>query len=1024
MSVADFVEAICSTQRLSDIITDHRVIKGTPSHFEATRKPWPRAITTLLDTHHIRLFSHQALATDHIRAGHSVVVSTPTASGKSLIYNLPVLEECLLDPEAHAIYLFPLKALAQDQLQTFINLSASWPDEVRPKAALYDGDTPENERRHIRKNPPQVLITNPEMLHLGIIPWHNSWATFLAGLRFIVVDEAHTYRGIFGSNMAMLFRRLNRLVARYGQRPTYVLCTATVGNPKELATSLIDPPKTDEPVVISKSGAPQSDRHFLFMDPLLSPSTTAIDLIQLSIKLGLRSIVYCKSRKMTELISMWADNSAPPRYKSLISAYRAGYLPEERRDIEKKMANGELRCVVSTSALELGIDIGGLDVCILVGYPGTIMSTLQRGGRVGRAGQESCVILIAGEDALDQYFIHNPDDFFSRPPEKAVVNPDNEIIASRHLECAAAELPLNIHEEWLQSEPMQSALSSLVAQAKILYTHDKQSLVAQARSPQRSISLRSGGSTCIIEDQNAHIIGSIDTFRAWHEAHPGAVYLHRGQSYVITDFDPAKGRIKAEQARVPWFTRVRSKKSTVILKETERMGLGRSLLVRGCLRITDTITGYEKRSNSGNKLLDIVPLTVPPNIFETEGIWYVIPEQVRGVLEDRFIHFMGSIHACEHAIIGLLPLQVMADRNDFGGISTPLHPQVGASCIFIYDGVPGGAGLTREAFHYGKTILLDTFKGIRSCPCESGCPSCVHSPKCGSGNRPISKSGAITLLEELLKEGDEGDRLVNTLQISLPRFPDDSGKGTERPAKEGSLSLQTPSDEISPKTGRYPKSKTQEACIAQTAISHPTVSNAKHSSPLAAPPDHYVVFDVETRRSAGEVGGWTRAERMGVSITIAYDSKRDSYLRFEQDELGGLFDLFKEADVVIGFNSLRFDYAVLSPFAPYDLWSLPSLDLLQKVKERLNYRLSLDALAMATLGSHKSANGLLALKWWKEQRLDDIAKYCQEDVKLTRELYLFGLGEGHLFFITKNKQKVLVDVDFQSFNSGIGTKRQ
>ena len=972
MSVAQYVETVLQAPELRLQITDHRVLPARAAQFSPVHNPWPRAIQNLLDGRGIRLYSHQALATDHLRAGHSVVVSTPTASGKSLIYTLPVLEQCLLDCDAHALFLFPLKALAQDQLQSFRQFTSAWPKDAQPTAALYDGDTAEHERRKIRRDPPRILITNPEMLHLGILPWHAQWTSFLAGLRTIVVDEAHTYRGVFGSNMAQVFRRLNRIVRRYGVDPLYVLCTATVGNPGELASLLTG--ASTAPVVIEQSGAPQGARHFIFIDPTLAPSTVAIDLLKLALAHKLRTIVYCQSRKMTELISLWASHSASQEQRSHISSYRAGFLPEERRQIEAKMASGELTCVVTTSALELGIDIGGLDVCILVGYPGTVMSTLQRGGRVGRASQESVVILLAAENALDQYFIHNPDDFFSRPPEKAVLNPENEIIAERHLECAAQEMPLSISETWLESCGEQKALKHLLDQGRLYPSKDGQTYLTSRKNPQRDISLRSGGQSCLIEDQNGHLIGSLDTFRAWHEAHPGAVYLHHGHTYLVQSLDPARGRIVVHEDKVPWFTRVRAQKSTNILEEYQRQSLGRCLVCRGKLRITDQITGYERRSNSGNRLLDFTNLEVPPQIFETEGIWYIIPENIRLCMEEQFYHFMGSIHATEHAIIGLLPLRVMADRNDFGGISTPLHPQVGLSCVFIYDGIPGGAGLTREAFDSTRAILQDTCKVIAQCQCFDGCPSCVHSPKCGSGNRPISKQGALVLLKELLKPGHEGDELAQTLTISQPV------DYQPQPA------LRQPAE-------------------------NPPASNLQVSDKA---PEHYLVFDVETRRSAKDVGGWNCAEKMGISVAVVYDSLEDRFFRYEQDELEELFKRFGQAELIVGFNSLRFDYRVLQPFTSLDLFSLPSLDLLDKIYTRLHYRISLNSLAHSTLGANKSADGLQALTWWKEGKIDEIAKYCEQDVSLTRDLYLYGLGQGHLFFQAKSGQKVRVDVDFST----------
>ena len=1030
--VGEYIAALLASAKMGGQVTHHRLLPGAEPVFAPSRLPWPRAIGNLLEERGVRLYSHQALATDHIRAGHSVVVATPTASGKSLIYNLPVLERHLHDPDARALYLFPLKALAQDQLAAFTALTATWPEAARPTAALYDGDTSDHFRRKIRRDPPTVLVSNPEMLHLGILPHHEQWAAFLAGLTHVVVDEAHTYRGVFGAHMAQVFRRLNRLAGRYGARPTYVLCTATVGNPGELASGLIGagdsapvvveepgamaetPRPADAPVVIDTSGAPQGPRHFVFLNPEQSPATAAIDLLKAALARNLRTIVYCRSRRMTELVSLWAGSQSGP-YKERISAYRAGFLPEERRSIEARMASGELLAVVSTSALELGIDIGGLDVCILVGYPGTVMATLQRGGRVGRAQQESAVIVVAGEDALDQYFARNPEDFFSRPPEKAVVNPDNEVILARHLECAAAELPLSADEPWLQSAGARRAVRELRKQSLLLQSADGRQWLAARKRPQRLVDLRGTGQSYSIEDQAGAVIGSVDGFRAWRETHPGAVYLHRGRTYVIEEVDPGRAAIRAKEANVSWFTRTRGQKSTDILEETERLAIGRCLVCRGRLRITERITGYEKRATSGNRLLTIVPLDVPPQVFETEGLWYVIPDAVRAGLEERFLHFMGSIHALEHALIGLLPLQVMADRNDFGGISIPLHPQTGLPCVFVYDGLPGGAGLTRQAFAGARELLEATRRVVGACPCEDGCPSCVHSPKCGSGNRPISKQGALALLDELLAPGGEGDALCRELRISpAPESLDghlDGRLEANLNAGAGASPDIRPRETPGTPFANAPRQEKIMENRPATPASSPVPDSLTVHIPVP-PPRHYVVFDVETRRSAAEVGGWHKAGQMGVSVTVLYDSLTDDYFSYSQDELPALFERLRAAETVVGFNSLRFDYAVLTPFAPFELRALPSLDLLQRIKERLNYRISLDNLGQATLGEPKSADGLQALQWWKEGRCEEIAAYCRKDVDLTRRLYLFGLREGYLLFTNKAGQRVRVPVDF------------
>lgn len=995
--VGEYVRALLASERLGGQVRHHRCLPAREADYGLCRLPWPEAVEKALRAYGLEqgsgsLYRHQSEATDLLRSGRSIVVATPTASGKSLIYNLPVLAECLRDPDTRALYLFPLKALAQDQVAAFRRLTAAWPEEVRPAIALYDGDTSDYARRKIRRDPPAVLVSNPEMLHLGILPYHEQWASFLAGLSFIIVDEAHVYRGVFGAHMAGVFRRLHRLAARYGANPVFVFCTATVGNPGELAAALAGLPSpgreedAQAPVVIAQSGAPQGARHYIFLDPPQSPASAAIDLLKAAVARGLRTIVYCRSRRMTELISLWAGAVEGP-LAGRISAYRAGFLPEERREIESRMASGELLAVISTSALELGIDIGGLDVCILVGYPGTVTATLQRGGRVGRALRESAVVLVAGEDALDQYFLHHPEDFFSRPPELAVVNPENTAILSRHLECAVAEQPLRQEEPWLEGKAVREALVALEISGTLLRSADGREWISARKRPQRSVDLRGAGQSLFIEDTDGTIIGSIDSFRAWRETHPGAVYLHKGKSYVIEELDVARGRIVARQMRVAYFTRTRGSKSTEILEETARQPAGCAAVCYGRLRITDRVTGYERRSTSGNRLLTIVPLDAPPHVFETEGMWYVFPDSCREHLESLFLHFMGSIHAVEHAAIGMLPLEVMADRNDFGGISTPMHPQVGHACVFIYDALPGGAGLTREAFSRAEDLLSVTLETIRSCNCTDGCPSCVHSPKCGSGNRPISKAGAIALLQDVLSDTANGGQ---SFAVDLSFSPAvDSQKS----------SLMAVGDNMFP--------------VEQFSMPEKKMFPVEHASKAdASPVKRYVVFDVETRRSAADVGGWQYASKMGVSILVVYDSLTQNCVSYTQENLADFFSLLQEADAVIGFNSLRFDCAVLQPFAPYELKKLPHIDLLQRIQDRLHYRVSLDNVAQATLEAPKSADGLQALKWWKEGRLDKIEAYCRDDVLLTQRLYCFGLEHGFLLFTNKSGQRVRVPVNF------------
>lgn len=999
-SVADYVAALLAAPVYGRQVVHHHIMPAKEAEHAESRRPWSRATVDLVARQGIdlsgkdllgksrlsedsgsgeeefshaprpnSLYTHQAMATDYIRAGHDVVVATPTASGKTYVYNLPIIEHWLHDPEAKALYLFPLKALAQDQLATFERLVDAWPKPVqgantRPTAAIYDGDTTPHFRRKIRNAPPTVLITNPEMLHLALLPHHEQWTELFASLAYIVVDEVHTYRGVLGAHMAQVFRRLLRICQRYGARPTMIFCSATVGNPRELTGNLTGkatPPML--PVLIEESGAPQGKRHFLIIDPDDSPSTMAIQLLRSALARGLRTIVYCQSRRMTELISMWVSQNAGA-YKDRISAYRAGFLPEERRQIETRMASGELLAVISTSALELGIDIGSLDLCILVGYPGTVMATLQRGGRVGRARQESAVVLIAGEDALDQYFVRHPEALFRATPENAVLNPDNAVIMERHLECAAAEMPLQIAElssPWLSGHGAKTALTKLEYEGLLLRSADGQKLFASRKRPQRHVNLRGTGHSFTIESDGTQesgpmVIGTIDGHRVQRETHEGAVYVHRGKTWVVAKLDLGAQKVLVAPQRVGWFTRVRAHKTTEILDiESVRPVYG-TLMYFGRLRVTETVTGYEKRSNSGNRLLGIEPLDMPPSVIETEGLWFEIPETAQHATEDALLHFMGSIHALEHAAIGILPLLVMTDRNDLGGISTPMHAQVGKPAVFIFDGMAGGAGLTREAFGKAEELFLRTYEAIAECPCETGCPACVHSPKCGSGNRPIDKAGALFLLERM--------------------------------------------KECVPNS------------IANALSGEKMATSNKSTLKIASAPVSYMVLDVETRRSAADVGGWNKADKMGVSVAVLYDSQTDTFTPYEQDELPTLFTRLRTASLVIGFNIARFDYAVLQPFASYDLHSLPTLDLLLKIKDRLSYRVSLDNLGKATFDKPKSADGLQALQWWKEGRLDLITAYCQDDVALTRDVYLHGRDYGYVLFTNKAGNKVRVPVEW------------
>jgi DEAD/DEAH box helicase domain-containing protein len=955
----EYIHSLKQSPKFGPQVVCHRIFPAVPARFAEKSSVLSGIMEAgLAETGIEALYSHQLKALQFIAEKKDILVSTPTASGKSLIYNLPVLQDLLLDAGGHALYLFPLKALAQDQLRTLNELVSHLPEDFRkrfdPVGAIFDGDTLPYARRKIKDAPPPILITNPDMLHLSLLPYHRSWAHFFKNLRYVIIDEVHTYRGVFGSHMAWVLRRLQRIAASHGATPFFVTASATIGNPGDLGRTLIG----RDIAVITETGAPQSERHMLFLNPWDSAASAACQLLEAALKRGLRTIVYTQSRKMTELITVWTR----PRLGLLagkLSSYRAGFLPEERREIERRLSNGELLGVISTSALELGIDIGDLDICILVGYPGSIMATWQRGGRVGRGGRESAIIMIAQEDALDQYFMRNPEDFFARDVESAALNPLNPAIMEQHLHCAAAEMPLSANEPLLQQEEVSDSVIHLARRSILLQSAGGDEWYPTRRYPQRLVSLRGSGSPLtIINGRDGLILGEIDAVRALKECHPGAVYLHRAETWQVEKLDLLEKEIVVTEMRGNYFTRAMSNKQTEIIETTQRGMVFGCRISCGRLKVTERVTGYQKRNNSTQKLVATLPLDLPEQTFETEGLWLEIPDRIQKEIEEGLFHFMGAIHALEHAMISLFPLLVLCDRNDIGGISCPTHEQTNIATIFIYDGHPGGIGLAREAYLRAEQLLSQTLRTVRSCPCENGCPSCVHSPKCGSGNRPIDKKACLRLLERIcdMKDSEHCDDGIVVSDM----------------AGEGGI-------------------------VAST----PEAMHGDGKTGLDVLPVHYGVFDLETIRSADEVGGWHRAERMGISVAVVYDSQLDGCVTYLEHEIDRLVEHLLSLDLIVGFNNKRFDNRVLSGYTGIQLAALPTIDLLEEVSNHLGYRLSLDRLAEHTLGTNKTANGLQALQWYKEGKIREICLYCRQDVEITRDLFLHGLEKGYLLFRNK-----------------------
>jgi len=905
------------------------------------------------------LYTHQEEGIRKIMEGENVVVSTPTASGKTLIYNTAVLSKLLEDPHRCALYIFPLKALEQDQLDELQGLLTRLGGGL--SAEIYDGDTKPHARQKIRENPPNILITTPDMLHSGILAFHEQWETFLKNLSFVVIDELHTYNGIFGSHVLHLFRRINRVCANLGTDPICITCSATIGNPQELASRLLNRPFH----AVTDNGAPMAARHFVFLNPSESPNTVAARLLQMSVIKQFRTIVFTRARVITELIYRWATQNRR-ELRDRISSYRAGYLPEERRQIEASLHSGELFGVVSTSALELGIDIGGLDVCILVGYPGSIVNTWQRAGRVGRSGREALIILVASRDALDQFFMKHPQLFFGREIEDAVADASNRHIMKAHLTCAASELPLTLDEPEYDIDGYGEALAELTAIGDLLQSADGDAWFAARKQPHRLVNMRAiGESWSIYPEGSKGVIGTVSGGQLYSECHTGAIYLHRGRQYLIGERNPVKRQIQAELVDVPYYTRPKKEKETEVLEQLQSKPMHGYLAKLGRLLVSSQVIAYEKVRVGDQQILSLHPLESPVQTFETIGFWIEMDAPFKKQLKRHGFKHMGSLHAIEHAVKSLFPLLALSKGTDVGGICYPLHPQLRKGAIFVYDQYPGGIGLAEKGFHMLDRLFELTLQLIQACDCEAGCPSCIHFATCGAGNVPLDKAGAIHLLELLCgrRALDAESMDVSDIEAEPPEFADWESTDADTPATT------TPSTE-----------------------------------------PHVVVFDLETQLSAAEVGGWDKSYLMRMSCGIVWDSREDAFTTYFEDQVDKLIAHLQRADLIVGFNVIGFDYSVLRGYTRFDFRELNTLDIMRDVHSHLNYRVSLDGLAQATLDTKKSADGLMALRWWKQGRLDLIEKYCRHDVEITRDIFRHGLDKGYLVFERKEQGKMRLPV--------------
>ncbi|HEV3475057.1 MAG TPA: DEAD/DEAH box helicase [Actinomycetota bacterium] len=702
------------------------------------------------------LYPHQREGLRHLSEGRNVVVATGTASGKTLVYDLAFAKAAVEDPRSTALFVFPTKALARDQLRQIRDLRLS---QIR--AAVYDGDTPGPERPLIRRTA-NLVLTNPDMLHAGILPGHAQWADFFLRLSLVVLDEAHTARGVFGSHVAMVLRRLRRLVAHYGGDPRFVLASATIGNPGELAERLTGLPFEE----VTEDRSPRGEKLFCLWNPPMidedlgtrrSTIGEAAFLLSRLVEHDTRAIAFARSRRAAEILAEAARSDLPSGVGGRIKAYRAGYLPEERRELERKLASGELLAVASTTALELGIDIGSLDAAVLAGYPGTRASMWQQAGRAGRRSEASLAFLVAQDDPLDQYLVTHPEDLFSKPPEAAVIDPTNPYVLRPHLACAAREHPMAPEEAAFFGDAASDAMSELMEEGVLV---DRRGRIHHrpGPAPHRSIDIRSASGTLflIVEAETGALLGTVDESRAFFQVHPGAIYLHQGEQYEVLELDLERHVALVKESNADYYTQSRDTTDIEVLGVLAESKVGETPMFFGDVRVTTQVVGYQRKMHRSGDVLDNVPLDLPAQRLDTRSVWWAVPDATIERAEVSPAALPGSAHAAEHAAIGLLPLVATCDRWDVGGVSTAFHEDTGSCAIFIYDGYQGGAGISERGFASGERLLRATMEAILSCPCQSGCPSCVQSPKCGNGNDPLDKAGGAALLREMLMLGGDG----------------------------------------------------------------------------------------------------------------------------------------------------------------------------------------------------------------------------------------------------------------------------
>ncbi len=713
-------------------------------------------IIEYLDSRGVKLYTHQADTYENIKKGENVIITTPTASGKTLAFNLPIMETMIEDDQATALYIYPAKALSNDQLHVLENLERELEIKINPRT--YDGDTPREDKRGIRENS-RIVLTNPYQLHL-ILSWHHQWSRFYKNLRYIVIDESHYYKGVFGSNVSFLIKRLKRIANFYGSYPQFILSSATLANPLELANRLTG----EKFVLVDDDASPSGEKDFILYNPFKNYRRNKVNMqnapsvhmetenifLYMMLK-GIQTLCFTVSRKTTELIAMWAKKDMTQIKGKLahrIAAYRAGYRPEERREIEDGLKSGKYLGVTCTNALELGINIGSLDAVIISGYPGTMISTWQQSGRAGRSNQKSLAILIAFENQLDQYFMNNPSFFFDKPHENAIIDLTNPILQEAHILCAAKELPIKSGEVDKYFGIDEEILDELVSKKDLHKNFRGDYMYPYDDNPALDHSLDQISGQEFKVMNNGRLLESMERSQVYREAHEGAILINKGDTYVVNGVNLKSGYVNVSQKTVDYHTMVLNKTEINIEKKLSKTKYGDLTIHFGELTVREDYYKYKKMQFS--KAIGTYPLDLPPLKFRTKGLWFTIPKQVKDTLEDMFAEeevFAGGLHGAEHALIGLFPLHTMCDRFDIGGLSTNYHEDTQEATIFIYDGYEGGIGICEKAVDVFVDLLKSTKDLLDNCTCKSGCPACIYSPKCGNDNKPLHKNATKYILD-------------------------------------------------------------------------------------------------------------------------------------------------------------------------------------------------------------------------------------------------------------------------------------